>query len=166
MTMAPDPRHWPPLIVAADVPRWIRWRDGLLTLLMWALFAFMLEVEFEILLGAHLERLGLGSFVNPADLSGFLERLIPYYDTALVLVALLFVAGLFTARRRRRGRSLPAPLALATADQARRAGLDEAALAAARAIQIVVVHVEADGRLRIEPRTAAITGVRPTLVSG
>jgi tetratricopeptide (TPR) repeat protein len=49
-------KPWPPLIVADHTPRWVRWRDFALTLMMWILFAIMLETEFELFVGPHLER--------------------------------------------------------------------------------------------------------------
>jgi len=165
MTGATDHRPPPPLIIATDVPRWVRWRDAVLTLLMWALFAFMLEIEFEILLGPRLEHLGLTSFDSRAGFLEFSGRLIPYLKIALVLVALLFVAGLFTWRRQTRALALPEPPPLAIADEARRAGLDEPELIYARSARIVVVHVESDGRLKVEIR-APHAGTTPTVVGG
>jgi poly-beta-1,6-N-acetyl-D-glucosamine biosynthesis protein PgaD len=159
------PRRWPPLIVATDVPRWIRWRDAVLTLLMWALFASMLELEFAGLLGPHLERLGVNVFSSDVSLLEFSGRLIPYLRTSVVLVVLLFVASLFTLGRRRRGLTLPAPPELAIAEEARRAGLDEPALIYARSAHIAVVHIDSDGGLRIEIR-APHAGTVPTIVGG
>ena len=87
-----------------------------------------------------------------AYLAAFLTRLSPYAQVALLLIVLLVVAARFTERRRRRGFLLPEPAPLALADQARRAGMDEAALAAARDMRIAVVHVDGGGRHRIVPR--------------
>ena len=158
MTLAANPcdRPWPPLIVATDVPRWVKWRDAVLTLLMWTLLAFMLDSEITLIFGPHLERLGLGPFDSEGDWSGFFEQLIPFLQVAAVAVFLLFIAGLFTWRRQTRAFLLPEPPPLAIADQARRAGLDEAALSSARDLRIAVVHVEPNGRLRIETRADAV----------
>ena len=91
----------------------------------------------------------MGTF---AYLAEFLTRVSPYAQAALMLIVLLAVAARFTERRRRRGLLLPEPAPLALADQARRAGMDEAALAAARDMRIAVVHVDGGGRHRIVPR--------------
>ena len=143
----PD-RPWPPLIVATDVPRAVRWRDTILTLLMWALFLFALETEFQIVL----ERLGWGSYDVDYAWSDLVADLMPFLWMIGVLVVLIFGFALETLRRRRRALELPQPAPLASADQARRAGMDEAALAAARTWRIAVVHIDPDGRHRIEPR--------------
>ena len=66
---------WPPLIVASEKPRWVWWRDFALTLLMWLVFAIMLETEFELFFGRYLERLGLGDFDTNANWARFFERM-------------------------------------------------------------------------------------------
>jgi hypothetical protein len=73
-------------------------------------------------------------------------------QVALVLVSLLLVAGLLTLRRVARGRRLAQPAALTAGDEARRVGMEEARLIASRELRIVVVHIEPDGKHRIEPR--------------
>ena len=101
--VAPVP--WPPLIVASTKPTFVKVRDTALTLLMWLLFAILLETEFEMFFGHYLQRLGLGDF----DLEGrwwleFFQALRPFVQVALVLVSLLLlVAGLLTLRRVARG---------------------------------------------------------------
>ena len=141
---------WPPLIVAAATPTWITWRDILLTVLMWVFFAIMLETEFELFIGRYLERLGFGDFQDDAHWSEFFERLRPFIRTTAVLVGALLVAGLLTLRRRKLALLLPQPAALELVADARRAGVDETALLAARDFPIAVVHFEANGVHRIE----------------
>jgi hypothetical protein len=141
---------WPPLISAAHAPRWIRWRDALLTSLMWLLFAAMLETEFELFFGEHLKRLGFGDFHTEPNWPAFFERLTPFLRTAAVLVLLLAVAGLMSLRLYRRSFLFPQPAPLEATTQARRAGMDEAALIDARELTIAVVHVDADGKHRVE----------------
>lgn len=141
---------WPPLIVAATTPTWITWRDILLTVLMWVLFAIMLETEAELFFGKYLERLGLGDFHTEAHWLEFFERLQPFIQTTVILVGALLVAGLLTLRRRKLALLLPQPAALELAADSRRAGMDEAALLAARDFPIAVVHFEANGVHRIE----------------
>ena len=52
--------------------------------------------------------------------------------------------------RRSRSLLLPQPAPLEAADQAHRAGLEEAELIAACDQRIVIVHIDTDGRHRIE----------------
>jgi poly-beta-1,6-N-acetyl-D-glucosamine biosynthesis protein PgaD len=140
---------WPPLIVARHVPRLVKWRDTLLTLMMWGFFAVLLDIEFELFLGHHLQ-LGLGPFDTNAKWSVFFDRLIPFLLTAAILAGLLIIFSLRTLRRRSRALLLPQPAPLETADQAHRAGLDEAELIVARDQRIVIVHIDTNGRHRIE----------------
>jgi hypothetical protein len=152
---------WPPLIVAATTPTWITWRDISLTILMWVLFAIMLETEFELFFGKYLEQFGLGEFHTEAHWSEFFERLKPFIRTTVILVGGLVVAALITLRRRKLTLRLPQPPALALAADAQRAGVDKVVLLAARDFPIAVVHFEANGVHRIErgepPATAGPT---------
>jgi poly-beta-1,6-N-acetyl-D-glucosamine biosynthesis protein PgaD len=143
---------WPPLIVADSKPTWVKVRDVVLTLAMWVLFAIMLETEFELFFGHYLKRLGLGDFDSEANWLKFFNALRPFLLTALVLVALLFVAALLTLRRVARSRRLPPPTPLTIGEQAGGIGMEDPALAAARELRVAVVHIDADGRYRIEPR--------------
>jgi len=143
---------WPPLIVASDKPRWVWWRDFALTTAMWLLFAVMLETEFELFFGRHLERLGFGDFDTNANWPRFFERLRPYVYLIFGLMAFIAAAAVATVARYFRARGLPPPPPLPAASQAHRAGMDEAALLAARELANVVVHIAPDGTHRVEPR--------------
>ena len=142
--------RWPPLIVAERVPRSVQWRDFLLTSIAWALFAVLLDTEFKLFLGDLLEWLGLGAYGGKPDWALYFELLTPFLLMAAVLVGLLVLFSVRTLRRRSRARLLGQPAPLEAADQARRAGLDEAALIAARDRRIVIVHIDTDGTHRIE----------------
>ena len=85
MTRKPH-ETWPPLIVASDKPRWVTWRDFGLTLIMWVMFAIMLETEFELFFGRYLENLGLGDFQTEANWDVFFQRLRPYVGLVIVLL--------------------------------------------------------------------------------
>ena len=111
--------------------------------MLWVCFALLLGIEFELFVGGSLGFLDI-------DWPLFYERLKPFFLTAAVLAGLLVISGLLTLRRRERSLLLPQPAPLEAADQARRAGLDEAALIAARDRGIVIVHIDADNRHRIE----------------
>jgi hypothetical protein len=101
------PKVWPPLIVASTKPTWVKVRDIALTLLMWVLFAIMLETEFEMFFGRNLARLGLSDFDSEWNWPEFFQALRPFVQVALVLVSVLVVASLLTLRRVARGRSRP-----------------------------------------------------------
>ena len=146
-----EPVPWPPLIVAGTKPTFVKVRDIVLTLLMWLLFAIMLETEFEMFFGHYLQRMGFGDFDSEGRWLEFFQALRPFIQVALVLVSLLLVAGLLTLRRVARGRKLPQPAPLTAGDEARRVGMDEAELIAARELRVVVVHIDADGKYRVEP---------------
>jgi hypothetical protein len=146
---------WPPLIVANTKPTLVKVRDIALTLLMWLLFAIMLETEFELFFGHYLQRLGLGEFDTKGRWPEFFQALRPFVQVALLLVSLLLVAGLLTLRRVARGRTMPQPAPLAAGDEARHVGMVEAELLAARELRAVVVHIDADGKYRVEPRRMA-----------
>jgi hypothetical protein len=146
-------RAWPPLIVAETAPQWVRRRDFFLTLLMWILFAIMLETEFELFFGSFLERMGLGDFDTEANWGIFFERLRPYLTVSLVLASTLAFASILTLLRRRRTLSQEPPAPLTIAEHAALVGMEESDLRAAREMRNCVVHIDnATGRHWVEPR--------------
>lgn len=145
-------RPWPPLIVDGQMSRLVRWRDLLLTLLMWFLFGLMLETEFELFFGKYLERLGFSGFDTDPQWDVFFERLRPFLRTAFILLCILLVLSLLTMVRRRRSLDLPPPTPLTVAEQAERAGMTAQDLARARELPNVVVSIGADGRHFVAPR--------------
>jgi poly-beta-1,6-N-acetyl-D-glucosamine biosynthesis protein PgaD len=145
-------RPWPPLVVAERLPRVVRWRDAVLTLLMWVFFALLLDIEFELLLGDYSARLGLGGDDADPNWPEYFARLLPFLLLAASLVAVLLVFSVRTLRRRRRSLLLPEPSPLKAADEARRAAIPETTLAAAREQRVVTVHIDAGGAYRIETR--------------
>jgi hypothetical protein len=151
MTRRPQ-ESWPPLIVVADKPRWVVWRDFALTLAMWVIFAVMLETEFELFFGRYLERLGLGDFDTNAHWGRFFQRLEPYLWLIAMLLALLGASTVATLHRIRRFRKTAPPPPLEPAEQAAHGRMAVADLLAARQLRNAVVHVEPDGRHRVEAR--------------
>jgi poly-beta-1,6-N-acetyl-D-glucosamine biosynthesis protein PgaD len=139
MSPAPQRKPWPPLIQTA-LPAWMKWRDALLTLLMWSLFAFMLLRQF---------RLVSRTVAGRTDVVEFLALLAPYAGLAVLLIGVLAVAARLTERRREKALRLRPPAPLGLADEARGVGLDEAALEQARALRVAVVNLEPGG-LRIQ----------------
>jgi len=155
-------RPWPPLIVAEHVPPLVRWRDFLLTLILWGIFWLLLEKQFELFLSDFLRLLGIPRVKTTPDWRLFFQLLLPYWLIAAALGGELAMFSLDTLRRRRRALLDQQPQPLGAADQARRTGLDESTLVAAREQRIVIVHMDADGRHRIEvphtPQSAALGG--------
>ena len=145
-------QSWPPLIVASEKPPWLWWRDMALTVAMWMVFAIMLETEFELFFGHYLERLGLGDFNTDANWGEFFRLLRPYIWLIVMLLAILAASTVATIHRVRRSLLLAPPPPLQPAEEAPQAGMDVAALEAARALRNMVVHVEPDGTHRVEPR--------------
>ena len=124
--MSSSNRLWPPLIVARHVPRLVKWRDILLTSMMWGFLAVLLGTEFELFLGDYLKRLGFVSFDTDANWSVYLDRLMPFLLMAAMLASVLIIFSLRTLQRRSRALLLPQPALLQPPPQAHRAGLDEA----------------------------------------
>jgi poly-beta-1,6-N-acetyl-D-glucosamine biosynthesis protein PgaD len=143
-------RSWPPLIVAEHIPFAVRWRDILLTLAAWAGFILLVDDEFQLSVGA-LAAFGSGRAGAAVNWASYAERLAPFFLVGAALAAVLFARSVDTLVGRSRALRMASPAPLATAEAARAAGLDDAALLAARDQRIVVVHDEAHG-LRIEPR--------------
>jgi poly-beta-1,6-N-acetyl-D-glucosamine biosynthesis protein PgaD len=157
-------RPWPPLIVAAHVPRAVKWRDFLLTLMLWGAFWLLLDEEFELLFNDLLKLVGITRVKAGRDWQLYLDLLVPYLLIAAALASALVIFAMRTAWRRRRAMLAPQPTPLEAADQARRAGLDEKALVAAREQRIVIVHIDILGGHRIEvphARQSAVVGGGP-----
>jgi poly-beta-1,6-N-acetyl-D-glucosamine biosynthesis protein PgaD len=148
-------RPWPPLIVAAHLPPLIRLRDAALTLIMWVGFAILLEKEFIQSFREYLEPFGFGAVYSNGSWAEFFDQLLPFVLIAAFLALFVGFAGLASLRQYRRSLHTPQPPRLEAAEQARRAGLDEAALVAARELPIVIVHIAKDGNCRIEPPPTA-----------
>jgi len=95
-------KPWPPLIVAGHVPRLVKWRDLLLTSILWVCFALLLGIEFELFVGGSLGFLDI-------DWPLFYERLKPQKGIAY------FVSG--AAGQLRRGNMQPTDQTAAYFDQ-------------------------------------------------
>jgi len=80
----------------------------------------------------------------------FFEALTPFMLAAAFLAGTLSIFSVLTMWRRHQSLLLPQPASLSLLEEARRVGLDEAALIAARDKRIVIVHIDSDGRHRIE----------------
>ncbi len=152
MAARPPPQGWPPLITAAGQPPWMLWRDRALTMLMWIVFAIILETEAELTI-AHVIAIIKGVEPEiPANWDQFMNSLFPFTLVIIALVSWLVFFGLLTMRRRLRTMLLPQPPPLAFALEAQRAGMEAPSLAEARRLDLAVAHLDAAGHYRIEPR--------------
>jgi hypothetical protein len=149
-------KPWPPLIVAEKVPRLVKWRDLVLTSTLWGMFALLIGLEFKLVLRDFLIWMRHVSFDGRADWVAdwlvYFELLLPFLLAAVVLPALLLIFSMQTLRRRARALLLPQPAPLTASEEARRAVLDEVALIAVRNCRIVIVHIDAESKLRVEQK--------------
>ena len=146
-----QPKPWPPLIIAREPPLLIRSRDHLLTLAIWALFAFFLVHQ----VGQFDLRGSEGASEIRASWLTFIDDLRPFARVALLLVVAMVIYSFATLWRRRRTLNVLPPPPLSLGEQAQRAGMDDESLRQARSLRIAVVHIEADGKVRVEPRLTA-----------
>ena len=142
--MSVPARAWPPVIVAAGMPVWMKVRDVVLTWSMWVLFVTLLFGE----LGMRASNL----FEVDVDWRDLLRQLQPFLAIIAILTASLFVASQVTHRRRRRSLLLPEPPPLTLAEHAERGRISEETLLRGRDHRIVVIHVDAERRVRFESR--------------
>ena len=134
---------WPPLITDARRPRWIIWRDRILTVLVWALF-LALFINQCLALRARIH----AHLADPTSEWDFLLR--PFLIVAGILVLWLGASGAATYGRAVRNRRRPAPPPLVLDAEAAHLGIAPADLMAARQGQIIAVTIEPDGRFRFE----------------
>ena len=69
--------EWPPLIVAASVPRWMWWRDFVLTAAVWIVFVWLAVDEYDFMREAYVERYGLPTHTFKSHFPRFLQELRP-----------------------------------------------------------------------------------------
>ncbi len=143
---------WPPLIVAEREPRWFWWRDFIFTAAAWLLFGALVEKEFSFLRALYREKVEHLPGTVHSHWGLFTSELRPDFVVIAVLLLFLGGSGAITLRRRRRGFLMSPPLPLAPAAEARRVGMAESELSAARGLRIAVVHVEPGGGIRVESR--------------
>ena len=140
---------WPPLITVAVRPAWVVWRDRGLTVLMWFMFALLLQSEFQFLVD-RVSAFTMAEKTPDPHWRYFWEHLWPFMRISALLVIGLFVAGLVGLARARRASSMPPPLPLSLAVEADAKGLDEETLQRARTLKRCIVAIGDDGRYRIE----------------
>jgi hypothetical protein len=144
------PTDWPPLITRAQRPRWVLWRDALITFFMWGVLALILWSELAVVAEAIQVLRGKSDAQIDLELQLFWRRMQPLIGVIAVLVLLLFLSLLVSRRRRREALLAPQPAPLPRAAVARVARMSADELLAAKAPQVVTVFEEADGRYRVE----------------
>lgn len=148
--------NWPPLITDAMRPRWMLWRDRILTVLVWILF-LVLFIEQWLAFQARVEV----HFSTPG--AGWDSPMGPFFAVVGIMLTWLVFTAVFTYRRATRARRRAPPPPLSMEAEAKHFGVTPAALTAARRQQIIAVAIAPDGGLRFEPPTytAAAGGKDP-----
>ncbi|WP_043320679.1 poly-beta-1,6-N-acetyl-D-glucosamine biosynthesis protein PgaD [Microbulbifer sp. HZ11] len=88
---------WPPIIDRARVPRWCRFRDGVLTFLAWALMIGLLQPLLIIAWHAAEVTLGLRDALPPVHAKLFFQELLPFFK--LIVLFSLSLSILAISRR-------------------------------------------------------------------
>ncbi len=138
---------WPPLIVGANVSGWVRLRDFVLTVLAWALLAYLMRETLDL---AHdYLRYPIFEFTNaePPDWVELWGRLRPFWHFIALLTLWLLFWALVRGRRMRATAPEPQPAPLVLAAHGADFGLEESALARWREARVLVVHFDASGQV-------------------
>lgn len=151
---------WPPLITAASQPRWMVWRDVLLSLAMWLLLAVLCRNALMTTGAEILLAFGVIDELPPPDFREHWRRMQPYWITVGLLLGWLIIWGSVWVVRRRFTPPLPMPLPLDVGTEAARHGAEVEALLAWRRLPIAVVHV-VDGRMHAVPPEPGPTSTTP-----
>jgi hypothetical protein len=146
---------WPPVISSAEVPRAVKLRDLMLTILMWLLLLLILAREIHVAWVAWEVARGRSDAALDLALAEFLEKLRPLMFLVSGLVVALAAATIVSRNRRDRAVSARQPDPLAEAVLAQRAGLSLHALEAARIHRVAIVHRTPAGGISVVPKAAA-----------
>jgi poly-beta-1,6-N-acetyl-D-glucosamine biosynthesis protein PgaD len=149
--MPPETPFTPPLILdAASRPAAARWRDAVLTVLLWAGWAYLLAAAIGALwVPPFVHRL---LPVEPPENPWRVVRIAAFFVIFALVLCSLLLLRVVAERRRYRGqdrrRAFPCPDAAALAADF---GVPAAELPAWRAARRLVVHHDAEGRVvRVE----------------
>ena len=146
--------RWPPIITDVTLPRYIVWRDRLMTLAAWVLLLVLVSDLFRLVAAGPLEMLGHPQSGHGEKWTVWWERLRPFVQVILLMAAWLFLWGLISLRRVRIYRQMRVPAPLTLAEEAAHAGCTEADLLAWRDLRIAVAHLDEAGRPRVVPKQA------------
>jgi poly-beta-1,6-N-acetyl-D-glucosamine biosynthesis protein PgaD len=147
--MNPTPlRPWPPLITGSRLPRWIRIRDVVLTLLAWFLLGRLLRDPIYVAYDYLRHPIFQLTTAQPLDVGVLWERLRYFALISVVLVTWLCLWALINRRRMILcPTGSPQPPALTVAEQAARAGIDEKKVNEAREFKVANVLFREDGAI-------------------
>jgi hypothetical protein len=148
------PIRWPPIITDVELPRYIVWRDRLLTTVAWLLLLALAGDLFLLIIDHALEPLGRPKTGPDAQLAFWWQRLQPFMAVIALMTAWLILWGLMSLRRIRIYPRMRLPSSLTLAEEAAHAGCTEADLAAWRGLRIAVAHLDGAGRPSVVPGEA------------
>lgn len=147
---------WPPIITDARPGRWVRLRDIVLTLMMWAFLLAILYTEMRFAWDSLMVLLGRSDAQIDAEMALFWQRMQPLLWLMGGLVVMLAFASLASRRRRDAAIAGLQPEPLGEAAIALKCGMSIDGMAAARRHRVVIVHRTADGSLRVEPSPGGV----------
>jgi poly-beta-1,6-N-acetyl-D-glucosamine biosynthesis protein PgaD len=145
---------WPPIITDVRLPRYIIWRDRLLTIAAWLLLLTLASDLFVIVIARALELSGRSQTGPGAQWPIWWERLRPFAMVIALMAVWLVLWGLMSLRRVRIYRRMRLPASLTLAEEAAHAGCTEADLTAWRGLRIAVAHLDEAGRPSVVPGRA------------
>jgi poly-beta-1,6-N-acetyl-D-glucosamine biosynthesis protein PgaD len=139
---------WPPLIESHhSLPGWFLFRDVVLTLLAWAVLAYLLLDAIAVGVDyLQSPRLGLDTTKLP-DMGLVWQRLRPYAEIIAVFLLWLLICAAILRRNASWFRLKRAPAVLPLAQHAALLGLDASAVAHWQQQRIQVVYFTEDGQI-------------------
>jgi poly-beta-1,6-N-acetyl-D-glucosamine biosynthesis protein PgaD len=147
-TPQPMPLAWPPLVGSDRVPRAVRLRDLLLTILAWCAFAWMLRNAILLSVDWFREPFGQFTYMQAPDWPRLWERLRNYVNVAALLVVWIAFWAVYRSKDLKpSGLTEAPPQALADSVLCARYRVAPEQLQSWQAQQVVTVDVAADGRI-------------------
>jgi len=144
--------QWPPIITDVRLPRYIIWRDRLLTIAAWLLLVALASDLLHLVVARALELSGRSQTGPGAQWPILLDRLRPFLEVIALMAVWLTLWGLISLRRIRIYRQMHLSASLTLAEEAAHAGCTEADLMAWRGLRIAVVDLDEAGRPSVAPR--------------
>jgi poly-beta-1,6-N-acetyl-D-glucosamine biosynthesis protein PgaD len=146
------PIQWPPIIADVTLPRYVVWRDRLLTIAAWVLILTLASDLFYLVVDHALELFGHPLTGPGAQWALWWDRLRPFVQVIVLMAVWLMLWGLISLRRVRSYRRIQMPASLTLAEEAAHAGCTEADLLAWRGLRIAVAHLDEAGRPNVVPK--------------
>lgn len=144
----PTALAWPPLVGSDRVPRAVRLRDLLLTVLAWCAFFWMLRNAILLTIDWFREPFGQFTYMQAPDWPRLWERLRNYVEVAgLLVVWIAFWAVYRSKALKPSGLTEAPPQALPDSVLCERYGVAPEQLQAWHTQKVVTVDVAADGRI-------------------